>query len=261
MACLIGIEKPLSSQLRGRDDVSQRRLSDVLLKAEMYRSPPVGPVSWHRRKTRQILPTSSLVSCWQKHPPPPPVKRLLLQGGFTDERQVQSSKATTNLSKLNATHEEADTRMVLHCIHNNSESIVVSARDTDVLLMLVAHCDHVQSSSLWLMAGAAKIRKYFNIREISYTLSENTVPALLPYHSLTGCDTISYFFAAKQATWCKFQQHYNLLATLGEGELTDLKLHDTTDEVRTALFFEASKPEHMPPTSNALRFHLMRSHY
>ena len=36
---------------------------------------------------------------------------------------------------------------------------------------------------------------------------------------------------------------------------------DTTDEVRTALFFKASKPEHMPLTSNALRFHLMRSHY
>ena len=150
-----------------------------------------------------------------------------MQGGFTDERQVQASKATTNISNLNATHEEADTRMVLHCIHNSSETIVVSARDTDVLLLLVAHCDHVQSNNLWLMAGAAKIRKYFNISKIYDTLSENTVPALLPYHSLTGCDTTSYFFGkSKKATRCKFQQHYNLLATLGEGELTDLKLHD-----------------------------------
>ena len=127
------------------------------------------------------------------------------------------------------------------------------------------------------MAGTAKIRKYFIIREIYDTLSENTVPALLPYHNLRGCDTTFYFFGqSKQAKWRKFQQHYNLLAILGEGELTDLKLHDaekfvcrmynfarvdTTDEVRTALFLKASKPEHMPPTSNALCFNLMRSHY
>ena len=98
-----------------------------------------------------------------------------------------------------------------------------------------------------------------------------------PYHSLTECDTASYFFGkSNQATWCKFQQHYNLLATLREGELTELKLHDaekfvcrmynfdqvdTTDDVRIALFFKASKPEHMPPASNALCFHLMRLHY
>ena len=132
---------------------------------------------------------------------PPLIRRLLLQGGFTDERQVQSSKATTNLSHLTATHEEADTRMVLDFIHNNSETIVVSARDTDVFLLLVAHCDHVQSNNQWLMTGTAKIRKYFNNREIYDTLFENTVPALLLYHSLTGCDTTSYFFGkSKQAT-------------------------------------------------------------
>ena len=61
MSYLIGIEKLLSSQLKGRDDVSQRRLSDVLLKAKMYCFSPVGSVACHRRKTRRILPTSSLM--------------------------------------------------------------------------------------------------------------------------------------------------------------------------------------------------------
>ena len=36
---------------------------------------------------------------------------------------------------------------------------------------------------------------------------------------------------------------------------------DTTDAVRTVLFFKARKAEHMPLTSNALCFNLMRSHY
>ena len=78
----------------------------------------------------------------------PPDKEIVVAGGFTDKRQIQLSKATNNRSHLNATHEEADTRMVLQCIHNNSETIVVSARDTDVLLLLVAHCDHVQYNNL-----------------------------------------------------------------------------------------------------------------
>ena len=36
---------------------------------------------------------------------------------------------------------------------------------------------------------------------------------------------------------------------------------DTTEEVRTALFFKSNKPEHMPLSSNVLRSHLMRLHY
>ena len=83
MSCLIGIEKPLSSQPKGRDDVSQRRLSDVLLKAEMYQSPPVGSqenkADLANLLSRELLAQSPL--------PPPPIRILLLHGGFTDERQ------------------------------------------------------------------------------------------------------------------------------------------------------------------------------
>ena len=43
-------------------------------------------------------------------------------------------------SIFEADQEEANTRLVLHCIPaNNHETVVVSARDTDVLLLLVAH--------------------------------------------------------------------------------------------------------------------------
>ena len=73
-----------------------------------------------------------------------------------------------------------------------------------------------------------------------------------PYHSLTECDTASYFFGkSNQATWCKFQQHYNLLATLHDTEKFVCRMYnfdqvDTTDDVRIALFFKASKPELRP---------------
>ena len=40
---------------------------------------------------------------------------------------------------LRANHEEADTRVVLHCIHAETEDVVEAARDTDILLLLLQH--------------------------------------------------------------------------------------------------------------------------
>lgn len=69
-------------------------------------------------------------------------------GGFVDEREVQSSERAINLSALKATQDEADTRLILHCVNNSHDNIVVSVRDTDVLLLLVAHVPHFPSTSL-----------------------------------------------------------------------------------------------------------------
>ena len=138
MSYLIGIEKPLSSQLKGRDDVSQRRLSDVLFKAKMY--PPAGPVRWHRRKTRQILPTSSLVRCWHKHPP---IRRLLLQGD-----------SLTSVKYNHRRHPPIFPTSMLHTKKQTHEWSCIAS--TIILKLLLCHCDHVQSNNLWLMAGTAK---------------------------------------------------------------------------------------------------------
>ena len=66
-------------------------------------------------------------------------KTLVVGGGFKEVTDVQSSDANMDLSLLKAVHEEADTRLILHCIHSNTETVVVSARDTDVLALLIAH--------------------------------------------------------------------------------------------------------------------------
>jgi len=46
----------------------------------------------------------------------PEDKVLVVAGGFTDELEVRSSKATTDLQELSASHEEADTRLVLYTV-------------------------------------------------------------------------------------------------------------------------------------------------
>ena len=64
-------------------------------------------------------------------------KEIVVDGGFRDELQVKSSTCTIDLGPLKSTHEEADTRLVLHAVHSQFHTVVVSSRDTDVLLLLV----------------------------------------------------------------------------------------------------------------------------
>ena len=52
---------------------------------------------------------------------------------------VQCTNPIVDVSGLEAYHEEANIRVVVHSIQCNSDCIVVAARDTDVLILLLAH--------------------------------------------------------------------------------------------------------------------------
>ena len=54
----------------------------------------------------------------------PPDKAVLAAGGFVDEREVQSSERAIDLSALKATHEEADTRLMVNCISSSLDNVV-----------------------------------------------------------------------------------------------------------------------------------------
>jgi len=126
----------------------------------------------------------------------PPVKVVVAAEGFVNEREVQSSERAIDLSALRATQEEADTRLIVHCVNSSLNNIVVKARDTDVVLLLVAHVPNIPCPNLYMMSGTAKNRKYFNIRAIHENLPAGSVSAPLPFHALTGCDTTSFILDA-----------------------------------------------------------------
>ena len=65
---------------------------------------------------------------------------------------------------LMASHEEANTRLVLHSINSSCNTVVVSARDTDVLQLLVAHFPRFTCQNLWMMGDTSKECKYCNIK-------------------------------------------------------------------------------------------------
>ena len=65
----------------------------------------------------------------------PPDKLFVVSGGFED---VGRSRQDVDVSALRATHEEADTCIILHAINVDVNTLIVSVRDTDVLLLLVS---------------------------------------------------------------------------------------------------------------------------
>ena len=206
-------------------------------------------------------------------------KEIVVAGGFRDELEVKSSTGATDLGPLKSTHEEGDTKLVLHAVHSQCLMVVVFSRDTDVLLLLVSHFQRMQCQHLWMKSGTSKKRRYIPINAVFNKLPSGSASSLLAVHALTGCDTTSYIANHTKPSGHHgrpSKKHHGLLKNLGIGELTDdtiqysetfvCKIYnvyrtDSIDAARHLLFSKRGKPEAMAPTSDAPRFHLKRVHY
>ena len=67
------------------------------------------------------------------------VKTIIVAGGFVEEQEVKSTSLSIDTTPFEAVQEEADTRIILHCVQDKVDSAVVLARDTDILVLLIAH--------------------------------------------------------------------------------------------------------------------------
>ena len=149
----------------------------------------------------------------------PSGKTYVVAGGLGMEVNVNDPEVDVNNLKSN--HEEADTRVVLHCIHSEAEHIVVSARDTDRAVLLLAHFDKMECETLWLKAGTSKKPKYIPIHEIRNTLAleQSVLDSIPAFHAITGCDTVSFLSGhSKKTSWDVFLEHHKLLEPLGKSE-------------------------------------------
>ena len=88
-------------------------------------------------------------------------KEVVTSGGFKDELEVWSSRNNPDVSQLSSNHEEADTRLILHAIVCNYKYIVISSRDTDVLVLLLSHFHKTNCKELWMNAGNLKKTSIF----------------------------------------------------------------------------------------------------
>ncbi len=63
------------------------------------------------------------------------------------------------------------------------ETIFVSVRDTDVLLLLLARYDRMGCTRLYMKAGMSNAPKCFPVHEIRMLLSIDLVDTLLAFHA------------------------------------------------------------------------------
>ncbi|KAM7378717.1 hypothetical protein PAMP_004321 [Pampus punctatissimus] len=96
-------------------------------------------------------------------------QQIVISGGFNDPEKVASA-ADTDVSQLQAIHEEADTRILLHAADATAKGyqrLIIHCRDTDVLVLLLVFAQHL-SSEIWIKAGTVKKPCYIKVNNIKH---------------------------------------------------------------------------------------------
>ena len=99
------------------------------------------------------------------------------------------------VSELECDHEEADTRLLLHCSHavkSGYSKIIVESPDTDVAVLMCSHASFL-NANLIFKTGTKHKTRYVNISGISQSFGTNFCNSLLGLHPITGCDSVSSF--------------------------------------------------------------------
>ena len=96
---------------------------------------------------------------------------------------------------LECSHEEADTRLLLHATHagmNGFTSVVIRSPDTDVAILAFALSPDI-AARVFFRTGTKTRSRYVDIQAVRGHLGEGVCNAPLGLHALTGCDTTSAF--------------------------------------------------------------------
>jgi len=105
--------------------------------------------------------------------------------------------SATSAMELTSNHEEADTRIVLHCLHAadtmaSDVDLVVRSPDTDVFILLVHYCARIHNR-LFMDTGCGTHRRDIDIHLCANKLGPDVCEALPALHAFTGCDSTSSF--------------------------------------------------------------------
>ena len=117
---------------------------------------------------------------------------------ITDGELVLSKPPLHDVASLSpCSHEEADSRMLLHASHAahcGHHKILIRTVDTDVVVVAVSVAQSLGSEyGLWLAFGTSKYFQYIAAHKIANRLGPEKSLALPMFHALTGCDTVSSF--------------------------------------------------------------------
>ena len=184
-------------------------------------------------------------------------------------------------------HEEADTRILFHvanCAQQGYKRIAIQTVDTDVVVLAVAHFQYLDIEELWINFGFGKHFRKIPAHAIACFLNEKA-KALMMFHALTGCDTVSSFRGRGKKTawtaWMAYPAITNTFLTLlsqprnilESEELQKIErfvilMYSKTctlsrvNEARKELFARSGRSiDNIPPTQGALIQHIKRAIY
>lgn len=90
-------------------------------------------------------------------------------------------------------HEEADTRLLLHAKHasNSRSRVIIQSPDTDLLVLCATHFESISCQELWFKTGVRDHHRYVPVHRLSEKLGQKLCRCLSAFHALTRCDTTS----------------------------------------------------------------------
>ena len=175
--------------------------------------------------------------------PVPPGKTLL-----TTQKEEVLSNPPSDVSQLQpCTHEEANSRMLLHAWNTYQQgyrSIVIHATDTDVVVIAIAVSSLMGSCEVWLAFGHGNKFMHIAAHTIANHIGHERVWGLLFLHAVSGCDTmLAISGIGKKTVW----DIWNSMLNLGKvfmhlshapSEVTS----NDMDESRSSSFFSIVEP-------------------
>ncbi|MES9882849.1 MAG: hypothetical protein ABW185_18430 [Sedimenticola sp.] len=186
------------------------------------------------------------------------------------------------------THEEADTRMLLHVadgVRQGYKNILIRTVDTDVVVLAVSLASKIGCERLFLGFGTGKCFRILDATRMAQALGNDRCNALPVFHALTGSDTTSSFAGRGKrtawSTWNMFSEVTPALCTLAHTPTANdiskvlpqieryiVLLYDrcspdaAVNQARKTLFAQKNRQiENIPPTQDALSQHLLRVAY
>lgn len=202
------------------------------------------------------------------------------------EGVLSSTKRTDMCILAPCTHEEADTRLMLHVLDASSSGhkrIKIRSNDTDVIVLAISVANTLPADEVWVTYGSGKNVQHIPAHAIATYLGQDKASSLPMFHALTGCDTVSFFGGRGKKTawdvWKVFPALTPILKVLKtpdditEESLAVLErfvvlLYNRTssltkvNEVRQELFSKKSRSlDSIPPTRAALEQHIRRAVY
>ena len=140
----------------------------------------------------------------------PPEGKLVVS--TCGDRAVSSPRSY--MSALYSTHEEADTRMLLHaghCYREGLTKIMIHATDTDVVVLAVATVTSFPGCQIWIAFGHGSKLRYIPAHSIAENLNKVSSWGLLFLHAFSGCDVVSAFCGiGKKTAWAVWRSMPNL---------------------------------------------------